>query len=266
MKKKNFEHTFIVLAYKESKYLEECIKSVLNQTVKTHVVIGTSTVNSYIKKLAKKYDLEVIENKNHTGIGSDYDFALHCVKSELVTIAHQDDIYDSNYAELVLKYYEKNPNASLLIPDYYEIKDDKKVYTNLNFKIKRIMLFPLRFRCLNKFKFIKRLAIRFGDPICCPAVTFVQKKMPKKVFDCELTCSVDWYAWELLSHHKGSFVYFHKNIMGHRIHEESTTTKTISQNRRTEEDIYMFKKFWPTWFANFINKFYVYAEKSNKVK
>ena len=45
MKKKRPKHTFLVLAYKESQYLEECIKSVTNQTVPTNVVIGTSTPN-----------------------------------------------------------------------------------------------------------------------------------------------------------------------------------------------------------------------------
>ena len=56
-------HTFVVLAYKESDKLEECIKSVLNQNVKTNVVIATSTPNKYIEKLAKKYKLEIIVNK-----------------------------------------------------------------------------------------------------------------------------------------------------------------------------------------------------------
>ena len=46
-------HTFVVLAYKESSFLEECIKSVLNQELKTEVVIATSTPNSYIDDLAK---------------------------------------------------------------------------------------------------------------------------------------------------------------------------------------------------------------------
>lgn len=263
--KKN-KHTFVVLAYKESKYLEESIKSVLNQTVKTNVVIGTSTPNKYISKIAKKYNLKVIENKDHRSIGGDYDFALRCVDSELVTIAHQDDIYDENYVETILNLYNNNPKALILIPDYYELKENQKIYTNTNFKIKRIMLFPLRFKCINGTRFIKRLSIRFGDPICCPAVTFVQKKLPKKVFECELTCSVDWYAWEVLSREKGSFAYCKKSIMGHRIHEESTTTKTITENRRTKEDIYMFKKFWPECIAKVINKFYINAEKSNNME
>ena len=41
-------HTFVVLAYKESKYLENCIKSVLNQKYKSNVIISTSTPNKYI--------------------------------------------------------------------------------------------------------------------------------------------------------------------------------------------------------------------------
>ena len=53
-------HTFVVLAYKESKYLEESVKSVLNQKYKSKVVIATSTPNDYIKKLAKKYKLDSV--------------------------------------------------------------------------------------------------------------------------------------------------------------------------------------------------------------
>ena len=44
----NDEHTFVILAYKESKYLEDCIKSVTNQSVKSNVVIATTTDNDYI--------------------------------------------------------------------------------------------------------------------------------------------------------------------------------------------------------------------------
>ena len=264
--KEEIVHTFVVLAYKESKYLEKCIKSVLNQTVKTNVVVATATPNEYISKLAKKYKLEIIVNENHRNIGGDYDFALHCVESDLITISHQDDIYDSNYAEEVIKQYKKNPKASIIIPDYYEIKNDKKIYTNRNFRIKRILLFPLRFRGINKFKFVKRFSLRFGDPICCPAVTYVQKRMPESIFECEdLVCSVDWFAYEQLSKLPYAFQYFKKNLMGHRIHEESTTTKTIGENRRTIEDMYMFRKFWPMWFCKIINHFYKNAEKGNDV-
>ena len=51
--------------------------------------------------------------------------------------------------------------------------------------------------------------------------------------------------------------------MGHRISEESTTTKIINEGIRTKEDFEMFKKFWPLSVAKFINKFYIKSEKNN---
>ena len=45
-------HTFVILAYKESDDLEDCIKSVLKQSVKSNVVIATSTPNDFITDLA----------------------------------------------------------------------------------------------------------------------------------------------------------------------------------------------------------------------
>lgn len=57
-------HTFVVLAYKESNYLEACIQSVMNQEYKSKVIIATSTPNNYIENIAKKYNLDVIVNPN----------------------------------------------------------------------------------------------------------------------------------------------------------------------------------------------------------
>ena len=43
------DHTFAICAYKESPYLEECIKSLKNQTIKSNILIATSTPTDYIK-------------------------------------------------------------------------------------------------------------------------------------------------------------------------------------------------------------------------
>ena len=259
-------HTFVVLAYKKSKLLEDCIKSVLNQTLKTNVVIATSTPNSYIKEVAKKYDLEIMVNKEKKGIGYDFDFASNCVDTDLVTIAHQDDIYDKNYADEVIKAYQKYPKANIIFTDYYEIKNNKKEESNINLKIKRMLLLPLRIKNLSGFKFIKRSALRFGNAISCPAVTFVTKNTPKDKFKSDMKCDIDWYAWEKLSKLKGNFIFIPKKIMGHRIHEESTTTEIINNNIRTKEDLEMFKKFWPNIIAKVINKFYSKSENNNNLK
>ncbi|WP_239453170.1 glycosyltransferase family A protein [Faecalicoccus pleomorphus] len=69
------KHTFVVLAYKESKYLEKCIQSVLNQSYKSNVVIAT-TPNKYISRLADDYNLEIIMRANGLPeIRYDFEFA-----------------------------------------------------------------------------------------------------------------------------------------------------------------------------------------------
>lgn len=259
-------HTFVVLAYKESQYLEECIKSVLNQSYKSKIVIATSTPNQYISKLAKKYKLEIIENPNPgKGIGYDFDFAISCGKTPLVTVAHQDDIYDQEYAKEIVSHYEKAPDTLIINTDYYEIKKNQKVYSNANLKIKKILLLPLRFSFLAKRKFGKRLALRFGCSICCPSVTFAKEKTSSEVFKSNMKCDIDWLAWERLSKKEGRFTYVNRPLMGHRVHEESTTTEIIKENIRTKEDYEMFCKFWPKPIAKVINHIYKNSEKSNNL-
>ena len=50
-------HTFVICAYKESKYLEECIESLEKQIVKSNIIMCTSTPNDYIKNMAQKYNI-----------------------------------------------------------------------------------------------------------------------------------------------------------------------------------------------------------------
>ena len=50
----NTNHTFAICAYKESPYLEECIQSLMNQTVKSDILIATATPSKYIDDIAAK--------------------------------------------------------------------------------------------------------------------------------------------------------------------------------------------------------------------
>ena len=54
------EHTFVICAYQESPYLEECIQSVLAQKEDGAVLIATATPNDHIQALADRYGLEAL--------------------------------------------------------------------------------------------------------------------------------------------------------------------------------------------------------------
>ena len=259
-------HTFVVLAYKESIDLERCIKSVLNQKYKSKVLIATSTPNKYIENLSKKYKLNLVVNKNAKGrIGDDFDFAIKCSNTELITIAHQDDFYNYDYSYEIINKYKESPDSIILFTDYYELRNNKKIYNNTNLKIKRFLLMPLKYSFNSNKKWAKRFVIKFGNAISCPTVTFNKKKMIFPVFDCDLKCNVDWNAWEKLSKNKGSFSFINKPLVGHKISDDTTTTKIINDGIRTKEDLEIYKRFWPEWIARILNKFYKNSEKSNEV-
>ena len=46
------KHTFVICAYKESAYLEECVKSLKEQKKESNIIMVTSTPNNYIKNIS----------------------------------------------------------------------------------------------------------------------------------------------------------------------------------------------------------------------
>lgn len=259
------EHTFVICAYKQSAYLEKCIQSVMCQDYKSRVIISTSTPNEYIKSLANKYKIELILSDNSTSIANDWNFALNAAKTELVTLAHQDDYYESSYSKKIVEAYEKAKTPIIIFTDYCELRNGKKVISNRLLRIKRIMLAPLKLSLFWRSIFIRRRILSIGSPICCPSVTFVKSRIEEPLFQNNMNSNIDWQAWEKLSKEKGQFVYIDKPLMLHRIHSESTTSAILENNARKDEDIYMFRKFWPAGVAKIIEKLYQSAEESNSL-
>ena len=66
------KHTFVICAYKESEFLEECILSLKKQTVRSNIFIATSTPNKYIDDIAEKHGIVVMVNKGQGGITQDW--------------------------------------------------------------------------------------------------------------------------------------------------------------------------------------------------
>ena len=254
-------HTFVICAYKESKYLDECIQSILNQKIKSNVLISTSTPNPYIYEIAKKYKIDVYVNNGEHGIGQDWNYAVSKATTDYVTVAHQDDIYNEDYLVEIVKKLEQKEDFVIAFSDYNEIKDNKVIPLTKNLKIKKILLFPLRIN--NKIKFSKWFSLAFGSAICCPAVTVNTKILGKTPYKTELKCELDWDSWYEFSKYKGRFLYINKPLMKHRIHEESETSNLIENNTRLEEDLLMFKKFWPNWIAKILMRKYKNAIKTN---
>lgn len=265
MKYNAHNHSFVICAYGESPYLEECIISLKKQTIHTNIIMTTSTPNNYIKDIAERYQIQLYENPVKGGIASDWNYAYHMASTELVTLAHQDDVYCEQYAENIIRKANVLKKPLIVFSDYSELRNGGIKSNSQLLSIKRTMLLPLRINILSSSIFIRRRILSFGSAICCPSVTFIKQNLPEKIFHIGMKSNIDWEAWEILSKIKGDFGYIPQKLMLHRIHEESTTTAIINEGNRVQEDMIMFQKFWPVPIAKMIEKIYSHGEKSNKL-
>jgi len=231
--------------------------------VKTNILLATSTPNAYIENLCEKYGIAMYVNQGDSGITQDWNFAYSQCRTEYITIAHQDDIYKSQYVESVLNKMKHSSHPLIAFTDYYEIRDGNEVKSNRLLRIKRFLLMPFRIGCFAGSRFVRRRVLSFGTPICCPSVTFAKPNLPDEVFLNEYLASEDWQAWERISRLKGDFLYCREPLMCHRIHQESETTKLVESSIRAKEDREMFEKFWPKPVAKQIARLYAESEKSN---
>ena len=175
------KHSFVICAYKESPFLEECIQSLEKQTVKSTIKMVTSTPNEYIADMAKKHNIELIVNEGQGGIVQDWNFGYKQIDTPYVTIAHQDDVYFPEYTETLLKEFERSKHPLIFFTDYWELRNGEYVKENKLLKVKRIMLIPLKTRLFFNSRFVRRRILSFGSPICCPSVGYVRANLPNPI-------------------------------------------------------------------------------------
>ena len=257
--RKKFSHTFVVCAYKECEYLEDCVLSLKNQVQSSKIIMVTSTDNSFIRSICSKYNIKLYVRKGKSDIQDDWNFGYNKAKSDLVTIVHQDDVYDKYYLKYIMDYYSKYPDSSFVCTDYYILKKGKH-YCDLNCKIKAFLKFFLRFSLFNKIKFFKVLSLAFGNSINCPSVTYNKLLIgDNNVFTSDLKFSLDWDTFLKLAKDDGRLGYIPKKLISFRIHNGSATVSCIKSNIRYKEDIIMFSKIWPKFVVKFIMLFYIKA-------
>ena len=257
------DHTFAICAYKESPYLRECVSSLVNQTEKSQIIVCTSTPNAYINEVCQEFELTLHISSKKSGIARDWNFAMACAKTPLVTIAHQDDVYKPTYLESALFHLNGAENPLLFFSGYSELRDGAECVSNTLLNVKRLMLKPLENKKRSSSVRARRTILAFGDPIGCPSITYVTPKLSLPLFMEDYFGSLDWQMLEEVSKLQGDFVYDPSVQMSHRIHGGSETSSLIECNLRSEEDYDMFCKFWPAPIARFLSKAYSLSQKSN---
>ena len=261
MVKQQGTHTFVICAYKEIPYLEECVKSLLSQTVKSEILISTSTPNDFIKKIAKKYHIKLVINTGKKGHIEDFCFAYRQANTKYVTLCHQDDVYYPDFTEKIIQKMDKHRRPIIGFANYNEIRDSKTIKRSMLLRTKRIMNLPLIF--LGQFRAIRLCNLAFGNAICAPTVTYNKEMLDYPIKKSDFSSNIDWDTYDEFARMDGAFIYIPKALLGHRIHSESTTSHVIQNHTKAKEDLIMFERYWPHCIARQIAKLYKTSEKNN---
>lgn len=257
-------HSFAVLAYKDSPFIEACIRSLMRQTVKSAVYIATSTPSEFLADVSARYGLPLHVNPRNDGIASDWSYAYTRCATPYLTLAHQDDVYAPSYAAECMAAMQRCPGALLAFTDYVEIKANRIHTVNRLLFVKRLMLtLPFLFGERVPGGWLRSLALTLGNPVCCPSVVYNKQRIGGFRFDPSFSMNLDWEALIRLTRKKGSFVYIKKRLLTRRIHAGAESANALETRARHEEDARIFRYFWPRPMVRLILGLYAGAYRSD---
>lgn len=254
-------HTFAICAYKDSPYLEDCVQSLMFQRKFSEIIMCTSTPDEYIKEIADTYSIPLYVREGKSDIVDDWNFAVSKVKTPWVTVAHQDDVYNRSYSLEVVSAIKKRPNAIMAFTDYYPIKKGQ-ITSDLNSRLRRFFRSPMKSKLLSSMRLFKKYCLSCGNSICCPTCAYNKQLIEGDIFKSHLKFACDWETFVDLAETKYPFLYVDKVLAYYRIHDEATSKEWTEDNRRKDEEIYMFRKFWPDWIINIGYRFFKISYKT----
>ena len=125
--------SIIVPIYNAEKYIEKCIKSLINQTYKNIEIIlvndgSTDNSGNICEKYKKQDSRIVLINKKNAGVSSARNDALKIAKGEYISFVDADDKPEKNMIEEMLTSAVDN-NSDIVISEYnyYYEKNNKTV-------------------------------------------------------------------------------------------------------------------------------------------
>jgi glycosyltransferase involved in cell wall biosynthesis len=260
------KHAFAIPAYGDSPYLEGCLASLAAQTRQgSDIVIATSTPTDKLRAVASRWGVALRVNDRQRGIGDDWNFALAATDADMVTLAHQDDLYDPRYLDIMLGAMSRHDDAIIGFSNFREVTPAGPRAPHVNLRIKRLL-------CRRAFDgqealrspVARRRLFAWGNPVCCPSVVLRRSRTSDFRFVESMRSNLDWEAWSRLALEPGSFVYVPEPLVIRRIHPHSETTATIADHHRLAEDKAMFERFWPLPVARLISLVYRASYRANR--
>ena len=130
--------SIIVPVYNVEQYLEKCLESLVNQTLKEIEIIlindgSPDNSEEIIKKYLKKYkDKIVYIKKENEGQGEARNQALKIAKGEYVTFVDSDDYVNTQMLEILYKKIKEENADIVATTKHIELIDNQEIIKNYN--------------------------------------------------------------------------------------------------------------------------------------
>ena len=229
-------HTFAICAYKDSPYLDACIHSLKRQSVKSKIILCTSTPSPFLEAMAKIHDIPLYVRNGKSDI--------------------QDDCYHRDYAAWVQRCWERYPDTTVFTTDCAILKGEELQRPGMIQFIKMLLRLPLRLHGLADRTFVKKAALVFGNPIICPSCTYDKEALGTPLFDSPYKFALDWDTMWKLAARPGRFICVERPLIRYRIHDGATTKACIQDHRRGADETAMYEKIWPKPVVKVLMHFY----------
>lgn len=160
--------SIIVPVYNVENWIEECLISLLNQTLKEIeiILINDGTKDNSIKKIEKYLDDEriILINQENKGLSGARNRGLEIAKGEYISFVDSDDYIDK---EMLEKMYDSSNNLDIIFCDFISFVDNQ--FNRENFR--------------KKYEYFKNnLNIKTGSKYYIPELTVVWNKLYKREF------------------------------------------------------------------------------------
>jgi GT2 family glycosyltransferase len=246
-----------ILTYNGEKWIEKCIKSVLEQTypnIEILVIDNASTDNT----LEKIQNIKIIKNEKNLGFSAGHNIGIRESKGEYVIVLNQDIVLDKNFIQEIVNCFEKNEKIGSIQPKIYQFNNGSKIEIIdvagfQFFKSGRIIDIGQGEEDIGQYDQLFEI---FGADGAAPAyrrTALNSIKLKEEYFDEDFFCYAEDFdlAWRLNS--KGWISVFEpKAILWHNRKSSKSTSGGWKEFRETRksQSLWLRKISWRnTWFA-----------------
>jgi glycosyltransferase involved in cell wall biosynthesis len=213
--------TIFIPVYNGEKFLEECIRSALNQNYDNYKIVvlyggGTDDSLILIENIVDNR-LSIVDTSSNPGMANNWNYAIISCKTKYFCLLHQDDTLEKNYLREMIQFYESDCiQGAMLYCDNNTIDNYSRKVTYWPDIIKRLLRTKKNNIEIGLNKILKY------PMITCPTIVYNTNICKENgLFNINYKDALDW-EYQIRAIFKGYTIYYlEKKLYNYRRHNSN---------------------------------------------